>query len=118
MKIEVAQKFKTDLEKDRWKVFNLYNNDNSILKAEKEGFVIVIDFNNHVVNRVVGWAPDEMGIKITAPYDWDQIVAAQYICDFCDKKVEKTFRVGFANRSCERCLQMAREKLEYPGWNE
>lgn len=41
------------------------------------------------------------------------------ICDFCNTKVglSNLHRVAFANKSCPNCLESARKKLEYNGWN-
>lgn len=61
------------------------------------------------------------GISIRAPLVYPGFAyfpKAERTCPECGAEDVETFRVAFANRSCEACLPKLRASLERPGWND
>jgi hypothetical protein len=123
-----AEQYLEELRQDGWEIKHQYEENDPFFTATKEGFKIMIDcrlhpnatitptFSKGILARIHAWGPDEIAIEPPFPYEWLKFKEAVFICEFCGKKVDKTYRVGFANRSCANCLPKARQELEKSGW--
>lgn len=89
--------------------------DHRQVTLERDGFKL------HLVGafdcrRIMAWGPDGLAVTPPDPYDWPKFALGTRVCDFCGQTDVETSRVAFANRSCSKCLSVARLKLETPGW--
>lgn len=123
--LDAAATFRHAAIADGWSCIPTYGDRES---AESHATLEKDGFKCHVMARELSgkkyqyqaqvsiWGPD--GLCITAPvlYDWDVIESGVRRCGYCGQEDVDTQRVGFAGRSCEKCLPVARKRDEYPGW--
>ena len=64
------------------------------------------------------WGPDGLHIPAPDPYDWQTIKEGVCLCTnpACLKRVDQTYRVGFAGRYCLECIPAMKKIYEKPGW--
>ena len=65
------------------------------------------------------WGPDGLHIPAPDPYNWQTIKEGIYKCTNpnCLKRVDQTYRVGFAGRYCLECVPAMKKIYEKPGWD-
>jgi len=122
--LEAVIEFKLAAINDGWECIPTYQNESVDRAAtlKREGFIMMILTREHSNIKwryeadIHIWGPDGLSIDAPKQYDMNKIKEGLRICDQCGVKNVDTQRVGFANRVCADCIQVARKKYEFPGW--
>ncbi len=95
------------------------------VKLQRDGFVVQVMTRDPVEGDlmrqsteydIAAWGPDGLALDVPYPYDWAAMQRNLLLCSECKRFVEKTVRVAFANRTCEKCAPALRAQMEKPGW--
>ena len=62
------------------------------------------------------WGPDELQIEVPPEYDWAVLQHRLQRCLYCGRDGQVVVRVGFAGRSCPKCLPAQQTAQEFAGW--
>jgi hypothetical protein len=94
-------------------------------KLKRDGWVAMIltrtpvegdRWRDHYEGAVHVWGPDRMAVVPGAAYSWDRLRAGLRHCAYCNADDVDTQCVGFAGRTCSKCLPEQRRQQEFPGW--
>lgn len=125
--LDAAHAFRKAAIADGWSCVPTYGDHepmDSHATLNKEGFVCHVKARDRGEGKkkyryevqVSLWGPDRLCITAPMVYDWEAIKAGVRRCGYCGQEDVETQQVGFAGRSCEKCLPSARKQDEYPGW--
>lgn len=116
--IDSVKQFVTDAIDAGWKSKELYRNNPESVELTKNDYKIMVIIKEWNLT-VAAWGPDKLALSIPLPLKFNekQIFDLVNICGECGEKVDKTYRVAFCNRVCEKCMTSAKQKYEKPGWS-